>query len=209
MKTIKIILIILISFFIMGIIIYKNQNSYTELLNENIFTESSTVNNSITSFNNTNYNTTTKIKVHVIGEIHSPGLYELNEGDRINDLISVAGGNTENADLNRINLAYELSDGEKIYIPSIFDDVTTYIYSDAGENIIQETTNNSKINIININKANIEDFERISGIGPNLAQKIIDYRNSNGKFNSIDELKNVNGIGDKKFEKIKEFVSVK
>lgn len=207
----KIILIIIIVFLIITIIYktYKSQISYNNLLDENIFTvtNNETSNSAIsnTLLNNNNL----KIKVHIIGEIHYPGLYELDEGSRINDLILIAGGNTKNADLNKINLAYQLSDGEKIYIPSIFDEITEYIYSDAGENVSEKSTNSSESSAINLNIATVTDLENISGIGPSLAQKIVDYRNSNGKFNSIDELKNVSGIGEKKFEQIKKYISVK
>ena len=109
-----------------------------------------------------------------------------------------------------MNLAYQLSDGDKIYIPSISDEVSTYIYNDAGENVlIEEKTSATHTKKININKASVEELENISGIGPSLASKIISYRDSNGKFNSIEELKNVSGIGDKKFESIKEYITVK
>lgn len=191
----KIIFILVILILIIGIILYKTTNStYDNLLEENIFVEQS----EITSFQTTNQ---PKIKVHIIGEINVPGLYELEEGSRINDLIILAGGKTENADLNKVNLAYELTDGEQIYIPSIFDEDDEYNYNESIS-----TTSSGKINL---NKATEQDLQTISGIGPGLAQKIISYRNSIGKFSSIEELKNVSGIGDKKFESIKDFVSLK
>jgi competence protein ComEA len=140
------------------------------------------------------------IKIHITGEVLNPDMYEIEEGSRIDDAIKIAGGPTENADFNKINLAYELSDGEKIYIPSIFDEEDEYTVSS------NEEKNSGKINI---NKANSEELQTITGIGPSLASKIIEYRETNGKFNSIEELKNVSGIGDKKYETIKEYVTLK
>lgn len=186
-------IIIAIITLITGTVFYKIENTnYDNFIEENIF-EKQNYNNEEKTVQES------KIKVHIIGEINSPGLYELGEGSRINDLILIAGGQTENANLNKVNLAYELSDGEQIYIPSIFDEETEY-------NNKESSSSSGKINI---NKASLEDFQTISGIGPSLAQKIITYRNSIGKFSSIEELKNVSGIGDKKYESIKDFVSLK
>lgn len=195
----KIIILVVIIIIITSIIIYKQEFSkYDNLINEDIFAKQNNTVNSFTE-NETSTFEKTKIKVHIIGEINSPGLYELDEGSRINDLILLAGGQTSNADLNKINIAYELSDGEQIYIPSIFDENNEY-------NDSKVTSNSGKINI---NKATIEDLQTISGIGPSLAQKIISYRTSIGKFNSLEELKNVSGIGDKKYEAIKEYIVLK
>lgn len=95
-------------------------------------------------------------------------------------------------------MAYELSDGEKVYIPSIFDEETEYT--------IGSDVKNTKVNI---NKATASELETINGIGPSLAEKIITYRKENGSFSSIEDLKNVSGIGEKKFEAIKDKIVVK
>lgn len=193
---------------------YKNGNSeYDNLINDDVLI--SPINTAVSS-NHVGFSeeydnlpkSITKIKVHIIGEINAPGLYELEENSRINDLIILAGGQTEKADLNKVNLAYELSDGEKIYIPSISDNVSTYIYNDAGENVSEQSTTFPTTGKININKAKLEDLETISGVGPSLAQKILNYRDSNGKFKSIEDLKNVSGIGEKKYESIKEYITI-
>ena len=205
----KIILFTLISLILFtGLIIYKNAHSkYETLLDNNVFTNQNIIDNN--TIEKTSFQEKIKIKVHITGEITSPGLYELDQGSRINDLILLSGGQSENADLNKVNLAYELSDGEKIYIPSIFDEDTAYIYNDAGENVSEKNQDFSNNTKIDINKATAEDLQKISGIGPSLAEKITNYRNSNGKFSSIEELKNISGIGDKKFESIKEYITVK
>ena len=140
------------------------------------------------------------IKIHVVGEVVNPGMYEIEEGARIDDLIKKAGGGTQNIDFEKINLAYELSDGEKIYIPSIFDEENEYTLT-SGE---EKTTGK-----VNVNKASVEELQTINGIGPSLASRIIEYRKENGKFSSVEELKNVSGIGDKKYESIVQFIVIK
>lgn len=186
MKKILIIIVILIAFFAYYVLNQKTNDEY-----ENIYyTEENLVTQEIVE----------KLKIHVIGEVVNVGIYEVEEGARIDDVIKIAGGATENADLNKVNLAYEVSDGEKIYIPSIFDEEMEYTVSSENTNL------NNKINI---NKASVEELEKITGIGEALANRIVAYREENGKFSSIEDLKNVSGIGDKKFESIKEQIVVK
>lgn len=139
---------------------------------------------------------TAEIKVHVAGEVKKPGLYKLKYGSRIFDAIEAAGGFTENADKDALNLAKTIEDGEQIIVNSkIAQQPETS----------QSSTNNGKINI---NTADLATLQTITGIGPSTAQKIIDYRNSNGKFKSINDLKKVSGIGDKTFEKLKDKICV-
>ena len=150
-----------------------------------------------------------KIKVYVAGEIKKPGVIELEEGERIEDAIMKAGGVTENANLEMVNLAYKLEDGQKLYIPNINDANEEYLSTENGEKIIEETKVNSTNSVINVNKADIEMLCNLPGVGEALAQRIIEYREQNGFFKSAEDLKNVSGIGDKKFESLKEYVVVK
>ena len=145
-----------------------------------------------------------KIKIYITGEVVSPGVYELEENSRVEDAIHAAGGLTEKAVLTNVNLAYVLEDAAKIYIPNLNDDEDTGIISSE----IASSTPSNKNQKININKANAQDLESVPGIGPSTAEKIVTYRNENGKFSSIDDLKNVTGIGEKKFESIKDYISV-
>jgi len=132
-----------------------------------------------------------KIVVHIAGEVNFPGVIYLEEHSRISDAIVKAGGATDIADINKVNLAYELQDGQKIYIPSIYDeDISDYISNNAGNNVLDSSTN-SKNSIININKATQEELESLPGIGKSTATKIIDYRNKNGKFKTIEDLMNI------------------
>lgn len=148
-----------------------------------------------------------KIIIHVIGEVQNTGIVELEEGARISDIIEAAGGSTENADLSKVNLAYEVEDGQKVYIPSILDkEVEQYVTAESGDGVIGEETNNK---LVNINTATQTELETLSGIGPSTALKIIKYREENGKFKNIEDIQNVPGIGDSKFENIKESICVK
>lgn len=165
------------------------------------------------------------VTIHIVGEVNSPGVYTLNEGARIIDAINAAEGYTEEADLSKINLAYIIDDGIQVYIPSIRENRNqaeeseeSFIKGDAGKDIISDSItqeiNKNKENIgneskININTANLERLQMLPGIGLSTAQKIIEYREQNGKFKTTDDIKNVNGIGENKYEIIKEKITVK
>lgn len=122
----------------------------------------------------------------------------------------------EDADLSCINLAYILSDGQKIYIPKKGEIIKSksnqmeYVSSDFGDNVLIEDGKDTGYggDKVNINTANQIELETLPGIGPSTAQKIIDYRNKNGKFNSIEDIQNVKGIGDGKYGEIKDEICV-
>lgn len=156
-----------------------------------------------------------KIVVYIAGAIKNEGVYELEENSRITDIIEKAGGLTDDANINNINLAYILQDGVKVYIPKdndkneIKDETNIYVSKENGEsNIDNGTSVETKNSKININTATQTELETLPGIGPSTATKIINYRKENGKFNSIEELKKVSGIGDSKYNKIKEMIKV-
>lgn len=147
---------------------------------------------------------TNTIKVHVAGCVQSQGIIELEEGSRIADAIDKVGGLTANASTKNVNLAYVLQDGEKIYIPSLVEEQI----AEEEIQIISSASGSNDNGKVNINKASITELQKISGIGESTAKKIIEYRNTNGKFKSIEDLKNIQGIGDKKYDSIKEEVTV-
>ena len=136
----------------------------------------------------------------ISGEVINPGVYKLEAGARLIDLIELANGLTENADIDKINRARFLHDGEKVYIPG-FEDAYYEEYIESSGRV-------DSIHKININTASSEELETLPGIGPVTAKRIIDYRNDYGKFSEIDELKNVPGIGYKTFEKLAGNVTV-
>lgn len=177
---------------------------------------------------NINLDGNKKIVVHISGEVICPGVITLEEGERIIDAINMADGVTEEADLSKVNLAYVLEDGQKIYIPNVNEDEEKEIIENMEAGIVisgsgtssessssngntsngKQRGNNSNLKI-NINTANVQELQKLSGIGEAIALRIVEYRKENGKFNSIEDLKNVSGIGESKFNKIKNNVFVK
>ena len=168
------------------------------------------------------------IFVDIKGEVKSPGVYEINSGSRVSDVIKLSGGLTKNANTRFINLSKVLNDGEVIVIYSNNEiknatkTKTETIYvntpcvceevkNDACliENLnIEEHIKKTKNNKININKTIKEELMSLSGIGESKANNIIEYRNSNGLFNSIEDIINVSGISETIFSKIKENITV-
>lgn len=140
------------------------------------------------------------VVVDVSGEVIKPGVYQLKNGDRIKDVLVVAGGLGEKADRDwvgkNLNQAELLRDGQKVYIPRINEAVT-------GEILGTKTTNKVSLNV-----ATVEQLDTLSGIGPAIAERIIEYREKNGGFKSVEEIKLVSGIGEKLFEKIKDGISL-
>lgn len=165
-----------------------------------------------------------KIYVYVTGEVNNPGVFVLPYGSRISDAIDYAGGVTQNADIMKVNLVYMLQDGMKVNIPSSkelknnpnFEYITMSSGDEKNDANIRSSLSTSdsknesafKISNVNINTATQTELETLPGIGPSLALKIINYRKENGKFKSIEELKNVSGIGDNKYDEIKKYIYV-
>lgn len=175
-------------------IYYQNNNNNEEI----------TIQNVLTTEDKPEKIENETIKVYVTGEVKNQGVIELEQGSRIVDAIEKAGGQTEEANLKNVNLAYELEDGQKIYIPNKSEENTNEI-TDDGITGIDSKENDT----ININKADEKELQELNGIGESLASSIIKYREENGKFKNIEDLKNVPGIGESKFSNIKEKIKVK
>lgn len=141
------------------------------------------------------------ITIHISGEVNNPGIVNIESDKRLSDAVDKLGGVTENADLNNINLAMKIEDAKHYIIPKIGEEIKN------NESINNEN-NNIGSNKVNINNATIEDLDKLPGIGEATANKIINYREENGDFKSIEELKNVNGIGSKKYEQIKDEITL-
>ena len=167
--------------------------------NESIFVEE---NESMEVISKKEEKESTKIVVDIKGEVKKPDIYWLEEDSIIEDLINIAGGVTEEGDLSKINRAEKLNNHEVVVIPNINDEESE------GETIISSTINNNKDNKININTANSAELDSLSGIGPSKAEAIIKYREENGNFKTIEEIKNVTGIGEGLFEKFKENITI-
>ncbi len=143
-----------------------------------------------------------KIIVDIKGEINKPGIYEMNNGNRIIDVITKAGGLTKNADTNSINLSEKIVDEMVIIIPTLNINNTSEL---TDKKVINDLPKDKRISI---NTASIDELMTIKGIGTTKAKKIIEYRNKNGKFKKIEDIKKVSGIGNSTFEKIKNYIKI-
>ena len=134
-----------------------------------------------------------KICVYVVGCVNNPGIFEVEDGTRIYEAIELAGGESEDADLTRLNLAKILDDEEKIVVPA--------------KVVLEESEESSESSVVNINTASVEKLSTLSGVGKSTAEKIVKYREENGYFNVIEDLMNVSGIGESKFNAIKDNIT--
>ena len=182
--------------------VFKDEYMKNIFVEENDTEEEVIEEDSIETFGeNVVNNTTNKIIVEIKGEVKNPDVYEIDDGSIIRDLINMAGGLTEEANIDGINRAEKLRANQLIVIPDK-DSVNNTIVSSGG------STGVSSDGVININTATLSELQNINGIGEVKAQSIIDYREKNGGFKSIEEIKNVDGIGSKTFEKIKDQISI-
>ena len=154
-----------------------------------------------------------EITVYVSGEVNKSGVVTLKEGDRLAVAVEKLGGTTKKADLNNINLAIRVKDEVHYIIPKIGEakqeDLKDVNNTKDIENAEIKNENTAKDSSkININTATLEELDKLPGVGEATANKIISHREENGQFKTIEDIKNVNGIGDKKFEKMKELICV-
>lgn len=215
-KKQKIIFFIILSIMVIFIIyyiystLYKDELSYnSDNFIDNDLVETNIEDKNIYSENSTN----NSIIIYICGAVKESKVITLPEDSRISDAIDAVGGLTDNADLTNINLAYILEDGEKIYIPKKGEEPpnesSAASSSDQSSSYSNYSATSTKNNKININKATQTELETIPSVGPSTALKIIEYREQNGKFKSIEDIKNVSGIGDAKYEKMKDYITVK
>ena len=159
------------------------------------------------------------IFIDIKGEIKYPGVYEIQLDDRVIDAVQMAGGFTDEATTDNVNLSKRLKDETVIIIPSYlknYDNITIKndYEIDSNDDIVQseETENDEKIesssNLININTASVVELMSLDGIGESKAKAIIEYRDINGDFENILDIKNVSGIGESIYEKIKDYITV-
>lgn len=212
-KKLGIYIVVVILLVILGINYYRG--GYKELRknnNEDIFVEEKNETDleekSIDTSNVSEESIPLKDKnivVEIKGEVKKPNVYTLKEESIVKDLIDLAGGITEDADLSNINRAKKLQNHELIYIKN-----KNEIENTTEKNINESSSGaqNDTSNIVNLNSATIDDLKTLNGIGDAKANGIIEYREKNGGFTSIDQLKEVDGIGEKMFEKIKDRIEV-
>ena len=189
----------------------SNIDNKVKVSENNVQIETSTEKSDDTSKQNS------EIAVYISGEVKKPQVVKMKTGDRLVDAVEKCGGMTKDADLNAINLALLLKDEAHYIIPKIGDTsivsqqnyVNQSSTDDKSINSISSVdTSNSSKSTININTADKTALMSLPSIGEKTAQKIIDYRENNGKFQTKEELKNVTGIGDKKYSQLEEFITV-
>ena len=177
------------------------------------------------------------LAVHVAGAVRHPALYTLPPGSRVANAIHAAGGPSRNADLDSLNLAEKIQDGEKVYVPNKSERNDPAVQSNpesrpgnAIGHVLKSTASTAPMPIaiagalpghssnkiaegsseqINLNTASEEDLQRLPGVGPAMAGRILTYRKELGRFSSIDDLHGVKGIGDKRFARISPYVNVR
>jgi competence protein ComEA len=137
------------------------------------------------------------VYVYVCGAVNEAGVYELDEGSRLYEAIELAGGMSEDADTTYLNMARVLTDGEQVVVYTVTETLS-----------LREEEAQARLGLVNINTADITELTTISGIGESRAKAIIDYREKNGAFSSIEDIKNVDGIKDGLFSKIKDKITI-
>lgn len=153
-----------------------------------------------------------QMMVHVDGAVKSPGLYALQMvNPRVNDAIQIAGGLTEDANGQGINLAAPVEDGQKIYIPKKGEEPPPEIpqpEQNKATSNKQTNTKRDKKTVVDINRATVEELTKFQGVGEGLAQRIVADRQKNGPFKTTEDLMRVSGIGQKKFNQLKDNIRV-
>lgn len=192
LKQICLIIAIILAGFFLYHSIYSDNFKDTEPL----FLESTTVPDSELS---------APIIIHVKGEVLNPGVYEIKGDFRLKDAIDAAGGLTENADKDALNLAMFINDGDEIIIPS---KGSASFASKSSNTIVNSSSSENGTMRVNINTATAEQLSKLPGIGLSLAEQIIQYR-TYIKFTAKEDIKNVPGIGNSKYDKIRDYIYVK
>ncbi|MDD3174092.1 MAG: helix-hairpin-helix domain-containing protein [Herbinix sp.] len=151
----------------------------------------------------------TLIYVHICGAVTNPGVYQVNTGARICDLIELSGGLSKDAAGDYVNQAKQVTDGERIYIPMMeeAENLSIGIDTEGNPSALGESSNDSEL--ININSASAVELMNLPGIGQAKADSIIEYRTTNGNFKTIEDLMNISGIKEGLFSKISSYITVK
>jgi competence protein ComEA len=147
---------------------------------------------------------TESLIVDVKGQVKMPGVYSSSQEERVIDVVQRAGGLTENADESKVNFAEHVQDAMVIYIPAKGEEGSV----PQGLTSNPTDTGGTKQGKINLNKADENELQNLPGIGPSKAAAIMEYRVTNGPFKSVEDLKNISGIGDKTFDKLKDLITV-
>lgn len=153
-----------------------------------------------------------EVVVHVAGAVRRPGVVQLAEGARLADAVAAAGGAADDADLAQVNLAALAEDGQQVYVPRPGEALPTPPAGSADRGVTggsgEGAGAGAGTELVNINTAGLDELEELPGIGPVLAQAIVDHREQEGQFTSVEQLLDVRGIGEVRFEDLRELVAV-
>lgn len=149
-----------------------------------------------------------EVYVDVDGAVVSPGVYRLKDGARVAQAIDAAGGLAPEADVTGLNRASKVVDGQKIHVPTVGEQQASIAEAGVDCGASASSGVSGATGLVNINTASAAELQTLSGIGPSMAQSIIDERTKNGAFSSVDDLMRVSGIGEKKLAKIKDCICV-
>ena len=147
------------------------------------------------------------VLVDVRGAVAKPGVYALPSGSRVQDALVLAGDVSTGAEIRGLNMARKLNDGEQLYIPTA-GEATTAPLATPSRGDKAPTPTRTPLGKINLNTATIEELDVLPGIGPAIAQRIVEYRTQNGEFKQIEDLKKVRGIGEVLFNQVKDYITV-
>ena len=186
----SLLVLLVIALFSAGITYYRLNNQDIDIIDNEEELTDNTPNSMIT--------------VYVSGEVNKPGLIQIDSNARVSDAITACGNFTPLADKNAINLAQKLSDGTHIQVPTIKNSANTTSSTNNSSNSPNDKSND----LVNINTATKEELDTLPGVGPATAEKILNYRQEHGNFQSIEGLKNVKGIGEAKFNKLQDKISI-
>lgn len=193
--------IIVIGLLLIGLFVYQNTQAHATVSHDNIVTAKKSTRSTKQNSRNDKQADSKQVVVDIQGAVQKPGVYHLKAGAIVYDAIKAAGGMRGDADTKQINRAQKVNNSTQIYVPTVGEVKTVSSSSNTPQG-------NSNGETVNLNSAKVEDFQKVKGIGPKKAAKIIAYREQNGPFQKIDDLSKVGGFGTKTIDSLRDSLTV-